>query len=36
MAELNEFGGDAVADHACAEECDFHVCLCSLVQVTMR
>jgi len=25
VAELDEFRGDGVAHHACAEDCDFHI-----------
>jgi hypothetical protein len=35
MAELNEFRGDCVADHACAEDCDFHLWL-SLFEVGFK
>jgi hypothetical protein len=24
VVDLNEFGGDGFADHACAEDCNFH------------
>jgi hypothetical protein len=24
MADVNEFGGNSIADHAGAEHCDFH------------
>jgi hypothetical protein len=27
MAELNEFSGNGIANHACSEDCNFHVSL---------
>jgi hypothetical protein len=31
MPELNEFRGDGVADHACAKDCNSHVCCCAVL-----
>jgi hypothetical protein len=35
MADIDEFRGDGIADHACAEDSDFHLWL-SLIEVAFR